>query len=98
VTAAARIPFEAIRRRRLPGVLTLRDVRDVEQHVEELLAPLGLAGGELDRAVLQAIGTAYRIDRALQPERPLRPVLDSVIGPSAVRERETASAALANVA
>ena len=67
--------------RRLPGILTLRDVHDVERRVEEALEGLGLSipEHELDTLILDAIGLAYRIERALPPGTELDPVLRTTL-------------------
>ena len=61
--------------RRLPRIVTLRDVHDVERRVEEALEGLGLSipEHELDTLILDAIGLAYRIERALPPEQSSSP-------------------------
>jgi hypothetical protein len=67
-------------RRRLPGVLTLRDVEDVEARVADALDRLGpLPQAELDELVLDGIGLAYRIERALPPGTSLEPILQTVL-------------------
>jgi hypothetical protein len=68
--------------RQLSGILTLRDVADVEDYVAGQLQDLGV--GHADEGyqdlVLAGVETAYRIERALPPEIPLRPVLDPLLG------------------
>ena len=67
-------------RRRLPGVLALRDIRDVEARVAGAVDRLGpLPQAELDELVLDGIGLAYRIERALPPGTALEPILQSVL-------------------
>jgi hypothetical protein len=76
--------------RLLARVLTIRDVRDVERYVDAYLAALPLPDDELRAAVLGGIGDAYRIDRALPPERPLLPVLDVLLASRLARLAECA--------
>jgi hypothetical protein len=77
--------FEESRwRRLLPGVLRLRDVEDVERHAAGHLGGLSMPEAQR-RAVIIAVADAYRVDRALPPEKPLRPVLDSVLESRAAR-------------
>ena len=71
--------------RLLQGVLTIRDVCDVERHVAAYFEGLSLPAAQLRATVLGAVGDAYRIDRALPPERPLVPVLDAVLEMRAAR-------------
>jgi hypothetical protein len=61
------------------GVLSLREVEDVEYHVALRFEGLPLAPLDRDSIVLHGIAYACRIDRALPPEQPLRPVLDAVL-------------------
>lgn len=76
----ARHPHSPDHPRRLPGVLTLRDVCDVEVRVTDSLERLGpLPQQELDTLVLDAIGLAYRIERALPPGTALEPILQSAL-------------------
>jgi hypothetical protein len=85
----------------LPGVLTLRDVRDVESLVAAHVQELGVQPGDEDhtKLVLAGVQTAYRVERALPPERPLRPVLELLLehrlAPERSRRRRTAAAAQA---
>jgi hypothetical protein len=67
--------------RRLPGMLTLRDVADVEARVTETLEALRLSldAADFDALVLDAIGIAGRIERALPPDQALEPVLQAVL-------------------
>ena len=71
----------------LAGVLAVRDVPDLERHVTGYFDGLGLRQPELRVAVLGAVGDAYRIDRALPPERPLLPLLDALLTSRAARLR-----------
>jgi hypothetical protein len=67
--------------RLLPGVLRLRDVPDVEERVRETLTGFGHGPGttDHDELVLDAIGLAFRIERALPPGHELEPVLQRVL-------------------
>ncbi len=69
-------------RRYLPGVLTLRDVRDVESFVGAHVGELGVGPADEghQELVLAGVQTAYRVERALPPEIPLRPVLERLLG------------------
>jgi hypothetical protein len=72
------------RRTRLPhrlmnGVLSLREIEDVEHHVASRFDGLPLAPLDRDSIVLHGIAYACRIDRALPPEQALGPVLDPVL-------------------
>jgi hypothetical protein len=73
------------RRRLLPGVLSLRDVEDVEEHAAGHLEGVPLSETERRAEILRAIGDAYRVDRALPPERPLLPLLDALLTSRAAR-------------
>ena|SRR3989442_16020778 len=68
-------------KRRLPGVLTLRDVQDIELRVVGALEGFGLSIPEhdLDTLILDAIGFAYRIERALPPGTALEPILQATL-------------------
>jgi hypothetical protein len=67
--------------RRLPGVLALRDIPDVEQHVTSALERLSLpvVGEYSDRLVLAGVDAVFRVDRSVPREHPLAPVLDGVL-------------------
>jgi hypothetical protein len=69
--------------RRSARILSLRDVADVEAYVIETIheAALSLSDGELDELVASGIESVYRLERALPPQRPLRPLLDHVLSP-----------------
>jgi hypothetical protein len=58
-----------------------RDVRDLEGYVSESLAAMGVAPtSPAHRALVQhGVRSAYRVERALPPEVPLRAVLDEVL-------------------
>ena len=82
----------------LAGVLTLRDIRDLEQHVAGFFDGLGLRQPELRSAVLAAIGDAYRLDRALPSEHALEPLLYALLAARAARLRTGLDARLPRVA
>jgi hypothetical protein len=84
---ATRIDVEPVRGRILGGVLSIREARDLEQHVVGHFEHLHLPEAEMRVAVLGAVGDAYRIDRALPSERPLLPVLDALLASRVVRLR-----------
>jgi hypothetical protein len=67
--------------RRLPRVVSIRDIRDVEQLVtstmERLLLPT--RGERSDRLVLAGVDAVYRVERSVPREHPLGPILDGVL-------------------
>jgi hypothetical protein len=67
--------------RQWPRVLVLRDVRDVEAYVARTLSSLQVHATreETARLVRAGVKDAWRIERALPPDRRLRPVLDDVL-------------------
>jgi hypothetical protein len=75
--------------RYLPGVLALRDVRDVESCVATSVQNLGVGPTDEDhkQLVLAGVQSAYRVERALPPERPLRPVLEPLLEHRLASER-----------
>jgi hypothetical protein len=85
--------------RYMPGCLTLRDVRDVERYVASHLEGMGIGPADQDHRelVLTGVQAAYRLERALPPERPLSPVLDQLLehrlAPARSRRQRTATAA-----
>ena len=85
--------------RYLPGVLILRDVRDVESYVAGCVRELGVGPATAGHRemVLAGVQMAYRVERALPPERPLRPVLEPLLAhqlaPERSRRPRTAAAA-----
>jgi hypothetical protein len=85
-------------RRILDGALAIRDVADVERYVADRFAVLDLPEAERRVAILAAIGDAYRIDRALPPERPLLPLLDAMLASRATRLRSRTGRRLTRVA
>jgi hypothetical protein len=85
-------------RRFLAGVLALRDVPDVERCVAGRFRALDLPDPELRVEVLGAISDAYRIDRALAPERPLLPLLDTLLASRVTRMRSRLDRRLTRVA
>ena len=62
-------------------VLAVRDVRDVEAYVRGTLdaASLPADDRELAELVRCGIDSVYRVERALPPEQPLAPVLDTAL-------------------
>ena len=86
----------------MPGVLTLRDVRDVESYVAAHLEARGIGPADEDHRelVLTGVQAAYRVERALPPERPLSPVLELLLeqrlAPARSRRQRTAAAAQAD--
>ena len=65
-----------------PTPLHLRDVRDLEAYVGDVVARIGVLRGSgfYEPLVRLGVGCAYRVERALPPESSLRPVLDDVLG------------------
>jgi hypothetical protein len=63
------------------ATLTLRDARNVHAHVVLAIERLGLApdGEDSERLIAAGVEAVRRIERALPPEQPLRPVLDEVL-------------------
>jgi hypothetical protein len=68
-------------RPRFERVLAVRDVPDVEAYVRETLdaAELPADDRELAELVRCGIDSVYRVERALPPEHPLTPVLDTAL-------------------
>ena len=64
-----------------PAGKTLRDVRDLEGYVGDVLDRIGVQPATQTHTVLLAHGvrSAYRLERALPPETSLRAVLDEVL-------------------
>jgi hypothetical protein len=85
-------------RRFLTGVLALRDVPDVERYVAGHFRALDLPDPELRVEVLGAISDAYRIDRALAPDRPLLPLLETLLASRVTRMRSRLDRRLTRVA
>lgn len=69
------------RRGQWPRVLVLRDVRDVEAFVARTLSSLQthLTSEETIRLVRAGVKDAWRIERALPPDRRLLPILEDVL-------------------
>jgi hypothetical protein len=67
-------------------VLTLRDVVDVEVYVFETIreAALPVRDEDLDELVRAGVESVRRVERALPPQWPLLPVLDTVLSPRLV--------------
>jgi hypothetical protein len=67
--------------RRLPRVLTLRDIPDVEALVESTLERLSLPvrGAYSDRLVLAGVDAVLRVDRSVPREHPLASVVVDVL-------------------
>jgi hypothetical protein len=82
----------------LAGTLNLRDVQDLERHAAAHFEGLPLPDSERKAAILGAVADAYRIDRALPPERPLLPVLDLVLASRAARLMSESARAVRRVA
>ena len=89
----------------LPTPVSARDVADVEAYVSDTVADLGLPTGarDSDWLIQAGIATVVRVDRAMPPERPLRPMLESHLSERLLalwRERSLARASdeLARVA
>jgi hypothetical protein len=61
--------------------LSLRDISDVEAYVGDTLAGMRLPTGSRDTEWLHRAGiaTVARFEQALPPERPLAPMLDSLL-------------------
>jgi hypothetical protein len=74
-------PMQQSPPRRLPKVLALRDITDVEGLVTSTLARLSLPvhGATSDRLVLAGVEAVFRIDRSVPREHPLGPVLDGML-------------------
>ena len=63
-----------------PACSPLRDIRDVEARVAGAVDRLGpLPKRSVDELVLDGIGLAYRIERALPPGTALEPILQSML-------------------
>lgn len=90
--------IDAPRTRILSGALALREATDLEQHVADYFDPLDLPEAEMRVAILGAVADAYRIHRALPPERPLLPVLDTLLASRVVRLRSRLDRRLTHVA
>lgn len=67
--------------RRLPRVLALRDIPDVEGLVTTTLERLALPvqGERSDRLVDAGIEAVFRVDRSVPSDHPLAPVLDGML-------------------
>ena len=67
--------------RRLPRVVSIRDIRDVEQLVTSTMERLSLPtrGEHSDRLVLAGVDAVYRVERSVPREHPLGPILDGVL-------------------
>jgi hypothetical protein len=67
--------------RRLPRVVSIRDIRDVEQLVTSTMKRLSLPleGERSDRLVLAGVDAVYRINRSVPSEHPLTPMLDGLL-------------------
>jgi hypothetical protein len=85
-------------RRFLTGVLALRDVPDVERYIARHFRALDLPDAELRVEILGAISDAYRIDHALAPERPLLPLLETLLASRVTRMRSRLDRRLTRVA
>jgi hypothetical protein len=61
--------------------LSVRDVTDVETYVGDTLAGMRLPAGSRDAEWLRRAGvaTVTRLELAMPPERPLLPVLESML-------------------
>jgi hypothetical protein len=86
------------RSRLLPGVLRLRDVEDVEAQAAAHFDKLALAGPDRQAEILRAIADAFRVDRALPPERSLLPLLDTLLAHRAAHLAREGSEPLGRVA
>jgi hypothetical protein len=75
------LPLAGGARRQWPRVLVLRDVRDVEAYVARTLSSLQIhvTREETVRLVRAGVKDAWRIERALPPDRRLLPVLEDVL-------------------
>jgi hypothetical protein len=69
------------RPRRLPNVVALRDISDVERLVTSTLERLSLPvhGADSDRLVLAGVEAVFRVDRSVPREHPLGPVVDGML-------------------
>jgi hypothetical protein len=69
-----------------PPVLTLRDVVDVQAYVTWTIERAGLSPDDGERGGLIRAGVecAFRLERALPPERPLLPVLEQLLAATLV--------------
>lgn len=67
--------------RRLPRVVALRDIPDVEAFVTSALERLALPvrGEHSDRLVLAGVDAVFRVDRSVPREHPLAPVLEGTL-------------------
>jgi hypothetical protein len=67
--------------RRLPRVVSIRDIRDVEQLVTSTMERLSLPmhGERSDRLVLAGVDAVFRLERSVPREHPLGPILDGVL-------------------
>jgi hypothetical protein len=67
--------------RRLPRVIALRDIRDVEGLVISTLERLALPveGEHSDRLVRAGVEAVFRVDRSVPRDHPLAPVLDGML-------------------
>jgi hypothetical protein len=87
-------------RRRISPLLTIRDVVDVEAYVLGTIhrSALSASDGQLDELIAAGIASVQRLERAMPPQRPLRPVLENVLAArmielSSARESERSTAA-----
>jgi hypothetical protein len=64
-----------------PHTLSLRDVVDVESYVDDTLTAMRLPVGSRDLEWLRRAGvdTVARLELAMPPDRPLLPVLESLL-------------------
>jgi hypothetical protein len=67
--------------RRLPRVVAVRDIADVEDLVTSALERLSLPveGERSDRLVLAGVEAVFRVDRSVPRGHPLEPVLDGML-------------------
>jgi len=67
--------------RRLPRVVSIRDIRDVEHLVTSTLERLSLPthGERSDHLVLAGVDAVFRVERSVPREHPLGPILDGVL-------------------
>jgi hypothetical protein len=67
--------------RRLPRVVSIRDIRDVEQFVTSTMERLSLPtrGERSDRLVLAGVDAVYRVERSVPREHPLGPILNGLL-------------------
>jgi hypothetical protein len=77
----ADLPLAGGTPRQWPRVLVLRDVRDVEAYVARTLSSLQVhvTTEEAARLVRAGVKDAWRIERAMPPDRRLLPVLEDVL-------------------